>query len=236
MSEKRTFKHKNVTNNNIVNRKGENIMNKTTFRKEDEIIEAGTFHKREGEKKMNDIIFVHKQAGAKKDAVRVSSNADIPEFLKGAVRVNGDKLEIECVEGNETANFGEVIGYEKSEKTNSGYNCWVIGNASTNLIEKDGVFYKKATVMRAAQVTEDSIPSFLEGAEVRQNEDKSWTIKTDWGESTGRPYEAYWVLYGFKEDGKPDANILTKTEKSFSEYIVCDENGQDICQLSELED
>lgn len=44
------------------------------------------------------------------------------------------------------------------------------------------------------------------------------------------------TLYGFKEDGKPDANILTKTEKSFSEYIVCDENGQDICQLSELED
>ena len=43
MSEKRTFKHKNVTNNNIVNRKGENIMNKTTFRKEDEVIKAGTF-------------------------------------------------------------------------------------------------------------------------------------------------------------------------------------------------
>ena len=210
MSEKRTFEHKNVTNNNIYNRKGE--------------------------KQMNDIIFVHKQAGAKKDAVRVSNNADIPEFLKGAVRVNGDTLEIECVEGNETANFGEVIGYEKSEKTKSGYNCWEIGNASTNLIEKDGVFYKKATVMRAAQVTEDSIPSFLEGAEVRQNEDKSWTIKTDWGESTGRPYEAYWVLYGIKEDGKPDANILTKTEKSFYEYIVCDENGQDICKLSELED
>ena len=210
MSEKRTFEHKNVTNNNIYNRKGE--------------------------KQMNDIIFVHKQAGAKKDAVRVSNNADIPEFLKGAVRVNGDTLEIECVEGNETANFGEVIGYEKSEKTKSGYNCWVIGNASTNLIEKDGVFYKKATVMRAAQVTEDSIPSFLEGAEVRQNEDKSWTIKTDWGESTGRPYEAYWVLYGIKEDCKPDANILTKTEKSFYEYIVCDENGQDICKLSELED
>ena len=47
MSKKRTFEHKNVTNNNICNRKGE--------------------------KQMNDIIFVHKQAGAKKDAVRVSS-------------------------------------------------------------------------------------------------------------------------------------------------------------------
>lgn len=126
MSEKRTFEHKNVTNNNIGNRKGE--------------------------KKMHDMIFVHKRAGAKKDAVRISSIADIPEFLKGAVRVNGDKLEIECVEGNETANLGEVIGYEKSEKTSSGYNCWVIGNAETNLIEKDGVFYKKATVKDSEEI------------------------------------------------------------------------------------
>lgn len=235
MSEKRTFKHKNVTDNNN-NRKGENtMMDKTTFRKEDEIIEAGTFHKREGEKKMNDIIFVHKRAGAKKDAVRVNSATDIPEFLKGAVKINGDKLELECVEGKETAKLGEVIGYEKSEKTSSGYNCWVIGNAETNLIEKDGVFYKKATVMQAAQICEDNIPAFLKGAEVRKNLDGSWTIKTDWGESTGKPYEAYWVLYGIKEDGTPDANILTKSEKSFSEYIVCDESGKDICSLSELE-
>ena len=207
MSEKKTFENKNVTNNNIDNRKGD--------------------------KKMNDIIFIHKEAGAKKDAVRVNSSADIPEFLKEAVRVNGDKLELECVEGNETAKLGEVIGYEKSEKTSSGYNCWVIGNASTNLFEKDGVFYKKATILKAAQVTEDSIPSFLEGAEVRQNEDKSWTIKTDWGESTGKPYEAYWVLYGIKENGKPDANILTKSEKSFNDYFVCDEKGRDICKLAE---
>ena len=209
MSEKRTLEHKNAITNNTRDRKGEI--------------------------KMNDIIFIHKQAGAKKDAVRVSSVTDIPEFLKGAVRINGDKLEIECVEGNETAKLGEVIGYEKSEKTSSGYNCWIIGNASTNLIEKDGVFYKKATVMKAAQVTENSIPSFLEGAEVRHNEDKAGTIKTDWGESTGKPDEAYWVLYGIKEDGKPDANILTKTEKSFNEYSVCDENGKDICNLSGLD-
>lgn len=71
---------------------------KTTFRKEDEIIEAGTFHKREGEKQMNDIIFVHKQAGAKKDAVRVSSIADIPEFLKGAVRVNVKEMRLQTLE------------------------------------------------------------------------------------------------------------------------------------------
>lgn len=83
MSEKRTFEHKNVTNNNIRNRKGENTMNKTTFRKEDEIIEAGTFHKREGEKQMNDIIFVHKQAGAKKIVVTVLTTMLIAMMLTG---------------------------------------------------------------------------------------------------------------------------------------------------------
>lgn len=44
------------------------------------------------------------------------------------------------------------------------------------------------------------------------------------------------ILVYKKEGAKKDANILIKTEKSFSEYIVCDENGQDICQLSEFED
>lgn len=81
----------------------------------------------------------------------------------------------------------------------------------------------------------ESIPEFLGGADIHQNEDGSWTIKTDWGESTGFPGKAYWVRYGTKEDGTPDANILTKTEKSYRDYIVCDENGKDIGFLYELD-
>ena len=50
--------------------KGENIMSKT-FRKEDEVIEAGTFHEMKGENMMKDIIYIHKEAGTKKDAIRV---------------------------------------------------------------------------------------------------------------------------------------------------------------------
>ena len=96
---------------------------------------------------MSDILFIHKEAGAKKDAVRVNSEADIPEFLKGAVKVNGNKLELECVEGNETANLGAVIGYEKLERTSSGYNCWVIGNAKTNLIENVRQYRKEINNM-----------------------------------------------------------------------------------------
>ena len=235
MSEKKTFENKNVTNNNIDNRKGENTMNKTTFRKEDEVIKAGTFHKREGDKKMNDIILIHKEAGAKKDALRVKRTQDIPDFLKDAIKIVDGKLQLECVEGTEITEFGSVIGYEVSKKTLSGYNCWVIGNASSNLVEKNGVFYEKATIMKAALVDKEELPSFLFGAETRRNDDGSWTIKTSWGESTGFPGECYWVLYGKNEDGTPDANILTKSEKSFNDYLVCDEKGNDICKLAEYE-
>lgn len=182
------------------------------------------------------VIFIHKEANVKKDAIRVTKAKDIPEFLKQSIQIIDGKINLQCVEGDETAPLGEVIGYERSEKTASGWNCWVIGNASTNLVEKYGVFYKKATIMKAALVTEFEIPSFLSGADVRKNRDGSWTIKTSWGESTGFPGESYWILYGKNEDGTPDANILTKTEKSFKDYIVCDEDGTDLGWLSELDE
>ena len=97
---------------------------------------------------MKNIIFIHKEACTKKDAVRVKRTQDIPDFLKDAIKVVDGKIQLECVEGTETTEFGAVIGYEVSENTLSGYNCWVIGNAATNLVEKNGVFYKKATVMK----------------------------------------------------------------------------------------
>ena len=142
---------------------------------------------------MASTIFIHKEAGQRKDAVRVRSYNDIPEFLKSAISVTTEGIELDCVEGREVAPFGAVIGYEKSEKTSSGWNCWVIGNADTNLIEKDGVFYKKATIMKAKAVSE-TVPDFLQGARTRKNADGSWSIQTDWGVSTGYPGEAYWVL------------------------------------------
>lgn len=183
---------------------------------------------------MGRIIFIHKQAGQKKDAVRVNTEHDIPEFLKETIKIEVESLVLICVEGTEKAPLGSVIGYEQSEQTATGWNTWCIGNAATNLVEIDGVFYKKATVLKA-QLLDDEFPAFLEGAEIRHNEDGSWTIKTSWGESTGFPGKAYWVLYGTNTDGTPDANILTKTEKSYGDYIVCNENGVDIGKLSDID-
>ena len=177
---------------------------------------------------------IHKQAGQKKDAVRISKVGDIPEFLKGSIDIARDKLYLACVEGNQVCPLGSVVGYEKSEKTPSGWNCWWIGNAATNLVEIDGVFYKKATILEATPVT-DEFPEFLKGADISQNADGSWSIKTNWGVSTGFPGQAYWVKYGVMEDGYIDANILTKTEKSYKDYIVCDEKGNDIGWLAEID-
>lgn len=179
-------------------------------------------------------ICIHKQAGQKKDAFRVTNFESIPEFLREAVTIADGMVYLDCVEGKESCFTGKVIGYEESAVTKSGYNCWVIGNAETNLIEINGTFYKKATILEAEEVS-GQFPEFLRGADIHQNEDGSWTIKTDWGESTEFPGKAYWVRYGTKEDGTPDANILTKTEKSYRDYIVCDENGKDIGFLYELD-
>ena len=179
-------------------------------------------------------IYVHKQAGQKKDAVRITTPSDIPDFLRGSVDIGNGMLYLTCVEGHEVCPVGSVVGYEESEKTSSGWNCWCIGNAATNLAEVDGVFYKKATILEAAPVT-DEFPEFLQGADITHNADGSWSIKTDWGVSTGFPGQAYWIKYGAKEDGSVDANILTKSEKSYKDYIVCDEDGNDIGWLAEID-
>lgn len=182
---------------------------------------------------MANTIYIHKTI-KRKDAVRVNSIQDIPEFLQGTITVEGESLKLVCVEGNETAPLGSVIGYEKSAQTETGWNTWVIGQPEKLLDEIDGVFYTKVVVLQARAV-DDEFPEFLKGAQISHNDDGSWTIKTDWGESTGFPGKAYWVRYGTKEDGSPDANILTKSEKSYRDYIVCDEDGNDVGFLAEID-
>lgn len=174
---------------------------------------------------MEKTFFVRKKAGQKKDAFRVTNHESIPDFLRETVTIGTDGLvHLRCVEGDETCPLGSVIGYEKSPNTGTGYNTWVIGNAATNLIEEDGVFYKKATVMQAEFVS-DEFPEFLAGASIRRNDDGTWTITTDWGESTAIPGDALWVRYGTKPDGTPDANAVSMRERAYFEYYLCEPDG-----------
>lgn len=184
---------------------------------------------------MGSMLFIRKESGVKKDAFRVTSELSIPDFLRSSVCIDEDNIvHLVCVEGDATCPIDTVIGYEKSEQTRTGWNTWPIGNAKTNLIERDGMFFKKATVFQA-ELLSDEFPAFLAGAPIVRNDDGSWTITTDWGSSTGFPRMAYWVRYGTKANGKPDANILTKTEKSYQEYFVCTEDGKIIGKLAEID-
>lgn len=181
-------------------------------------------------------IRIHKTAGTRKDAVRITSREDIPQFLQDALSIVDGKLHLQCTEGDEIAPLGVVVGYEESHRTSSGWNCWVIGNASTNLIEIDGVFSKKATVFPAILLPEadDVQPDWATACKLAYNGDGTATIKTSWGFSTGKIGHDFLILYGMSEDGIPDANILTRGEKSYYDYIVCDQAGTDIGKLSEL--
>lgn len=60
---------------------------------------------RKGEKNMSNIIFIHKEAGTKKDAVRVNRESDIPEFLKETIKIVDGKLQLDCVEGIKRPNL-----------------------------------------------------------------------------------------------------------------------------------
>ncbi len=177
---------------------------------------------------------IHKAAGSKKDAVRVNTAQDIPEFLRGSIRVVEGKLALTCVEGDEVAPLGAVIGYEPSKKTATGWNTWWIANEATNLVEVDGTFYAKATVLEAEPMT-DQPPTILKGANIWRNPDGSWSYGASWGTQTGWPGQAYWVRSGFAPDGTPKGYILTKSEESYRTFLVCDEEGNDIGLLCEID-
>ncbi len=102
-------------------------------------------------------------------------------------------------------------------------------------IEKDGVFYAKPKVIPACPMGVE-IPDWLDGAPIEKNHDDSFTITTSRGKSTGNMMDSYWVRYGTKEDGTPDANILTKSEPSFDDYYLCTEDGQNICSLRDFDE
>ena len=168
------------------------------------------------------VLKIHKQAGQRKKAIRINGADDIPEFLQGSIVIAFGRVFLDCVEGHEECPLGSVIGYERSEKTVSGWNCWCIGNADTNLIERDGVFYTKATILEATPITEE-FPELMRGANIWRNDDGSWSFETKYGIMEGKPFEAYWVKSGENQDGTPKGYILTRSEESLNSFLVCDE-------------
>lgn len=169
----------------------------------------------------------------KKNAFKINGTKDVPGFLRNSIIIENDTVILDCAEGIEKCNFGEVIAYEKSNATKSGWNCWVVGNADTALVERDGVFYQKPAVVQAELITEN-IPCFMEKANIiYDSKEQEFCLNTPWGTSKCKIGKGYWVLYGYTEDGMPDANILSISEQSFYEYYVCTKDGMNVGKLSD---
>ena len=181
-------------------------------------------------------IFIKKPAG-EKQARRITKSSDIPEQLETSIVVRGEAIHLNtCSEGKENGRLGEVVAWEESDTSSTGFNCWFMDEEQVAKLEEvNGHFYETGATVRTAAPITDEFPSFLDGAEINRNSDGSWSIKTDWGVSTGFPGQAYWVLYGTRKDGSIDGNILTKSEKSYKDYLVCDENGNVIGRLCEID-
>ena len=60
------------------------------------------------------MIKIAKKPGIK-NCVRINSESDIPEFLREVIRIEGEELVLDCLEGEERAPIGSVIAFERLE-------------------------------------------------------------------------------------------------------------------------
>ena len=181
-----------------------------------------------------EILTICKKPGVKA-CVRISSEKDIPEFLKEVVRVEGEELVLDCLEGEERCPLCSVIAYEKLE--NGKMNVWNKANWKTTTKEIDGVFYELPKPVTAVRIT-DTIPQvIIDGLGDRFTvlPTGEFQIDAGWGLVKCAPYCGYVVIYGKREDGSLDANFLTKGTPSFAQYFVLDENGDMVQTLEEYD-
>lgn len=186
---------------------------------------------------MYDIIYIHSRpVEHQHNAVEISTLSTIPEHLRKAISIVNCELWLDNENGCMTVPMGSVICYEKSDVTESGYNCWSIGRLGINLAKVDGIFYTKPTLIHAMLIPakEDVKPVWVNACNLTYNGDGTVTMKTDYGQATGRVGIDFILCHGMKEDSKPQASILATYDKSYNDYIICDESGKDIGKLSEL--
>lgn len=103
---------------------------------------------------------------------------------------------------------------------------------SSKIFVKDPIF--KNVVIACPMGSE--IPEWLEGASITKNIDGSFSLSTRLRNLTGNMMDSYWVRCGTDENEIPLANILDKSTPYFDTYVVCTEDGQDICPLREFDE
>ena len=183
----------------------------------------------------NNIITIAKKPGIK-NCVRISNTNEIPDFLKNVVKVEGDSIVLDCLEGEERCPLGSVIAFEKLDSGKM--NVWNKANWKETTQEIDGVFYELPKPNIAMRVN-DTIPEDI----VNELGDRfsvlptgEFQIDAGWGLVKCAPNNGYLVIYGKMDDGSLDVNFLTKGTPSFSQYFVLNENGEIVQSLEEYEE
>ncbi len=147
----------------------------------------------------------------KKDAIRINSEKDIPDMLKGTIQVAGDQIKMLSAEGWTVAQLGQVVGFDKKAPTETGYGAWPLREGT--YIEKDGEFYPLMDICQAVRVE----PPF--------------SMKMKYGTATLKEGEhglALTTSYGSK-------CLLTLGTTSADGYMICDKDGNEIAPLSEID-
>ena len=182
-----------------------------------------------------EMITIDKKPGVK-DCVIINNGNDIPDFLREVVKVEGENLILDCLEGEEKCPLGSVIAFEKLESGKM--NVWNKANWKETTREVNGVFYELPKPNIAARITDTVPQSVIDGLGDRFSilPTGEFQIDAGWGLVKCAPNNGYVVIYGKKEDGSLDANFLTKGTPSFSQYYVLDENGEIVQSLQEYDD
>ena len=183
---------------------------------------------------MEEMITISKKPGIK-NCVRITSNDSIPDFLKDVVKVEGNLLILDCLEGEERCPIGSVIAYEQLE--NGKMNVWNKMNYKETTKEVDGVFYELPKPNIAIRLT-DTIPESIVnslGEAFRILPTGEFQLDAGWGLVKCAPNNGYLVIYGKKEDGSLDANFLTKGTPSFSKYYVLNADNDIVESLEEYD-
>ena len=170
-----------------------------------------------------------------KDAVRVNSEADIPEFLRDTIHVKNGKIVCLAAEGYNVSELGSVIGYDRQAPTATGKGAWPLGKDS--YIEKDGIFYSSPDI-RKAWILSDEVPDELRelNLPLTRNEDGSWTLISKWGAQTNRNEVTKEVLNALVvKSANGEYNILSEGTSSYDDYMLCTEKGEVICKLCEAD-
>lgn len=188
-----------------------------------------------------ELFTIHKESGKLRPTCRlVTCENDVPKFLieSGAVSVNGNNIIMIAVEGSATRNFPVFLSWEETSVLACGYGAWPKDNGFTTLIvDEDGNCFDKAPNYIASLLVygKPLHDHFAKMGNVVITENECH-VHTNWGETrkvrlpkNENDYVAIVIDYG---DG--GVNLLTLSEKSAEEYIVMNENGEDIGKLTDI--